>query len=121
MKSIFKNGARAAAVVGALAGALTVGGAGSAAASSVPAWQLEVCSWGNYQTNVYWGNGGFMGVPAGQCKTAYWQRTSATTYMVHIDAYVNNGGYITGTDVNIAQGAGLATGGSSGTAYFWSF
>lgn len=65
MKSLFKNRTRAAAVVGAVAGVLTLGLAGSASASSVPPWQLEVCSWGTYQTNVYWGNGGFMGVPAG--------------------------------------------------------
>ncbi|MFJ6837902.1 hypothetical protein [Streptomyces sp. NPDC091209] len=121
MKSIFKTPVRAAAAVGALAGALTLGLAGSASASSVPAWQLEVCSWGNYQTNVYWGNGGFMGVPAGQCQTAYWQRTSATSYTVHVDAYVNNGGYIAGADVDIAQGAGLASGGTGGAPYLWSF
>ncbi|MPY32958.1 hypothetical protein FNH09_17320 [Streptomyces adustus] len=121
MKSIFKTRVRAAAVVGALAGALTMGVAGSASASSVPAWQLQVCSWGDYQTNVYWGNGGFMGVPANECRTAYWQRTSSTYYVVHVDAYVNNGGYIAGADVNIAQGAGLATGGSRNAPYLWSF
>ncbi|WP_329295471.1 hypothetical protein [Streptomyces sp. NBC_01455] len=120
MKSIFKTRARAAAIVSTLAGALTVGLAGSASASSVPAWQLQVCSHSIFQTNVYWNNGGFMGVPPGQCQTAYWQRTSASTYMVHVDAYVNNGGYIASADVNVAQGAGLASGGVT-APYLWSF
>ncbi|MFJ6764847.1 hypothetical protein [Streptomyces sp. NPDC091282] len=120
MKSMFRSRVRAAATVGAAVGALTLGLAGSASASSVPAWQLQVCSQSIFQTNVYWGNGGFMGVPAGQCQTAYWQRTSASVYMVHVDAYVNGGGYIASADVNVAQGAGLATGGVT-APYLWSF
>ncbi|MER7682413.1 hypothetical protein [Streptomyces sp. NPDC096934] len=120
MKTLFKARTRAAAVVGVLAGSLSLGLAGSASASSVPAWQLQVCSYGLYQTNVYWSGGGFMGVPAGQCHTAYWQRTDASTYMVHVDAYVNNGGYIASADVNVAQGAGLASGGVT-APYLWSF
>ncbi|WP_327425727.1 hypothetical protein OG612_42305 (plasmid) [Streptomyces sp. NBC_01527] len=119
MKSIFKSRTRAAAVVGTLASVLTLGLAGSASASSVPAWQLRVCSKSIFQTNVYWGNGGFMGVPAGQCQTAYWQRTSASVYMVHVDAYVSGGGYIASADVNIAQGAALASGGIT-APYLWS-
>ncbi|MER5599427.1 hypothetical protein [Streptomyces sp. NPDC002265] len=47
--------------------------------------------------------------------------TNATNYTVHVDAYVNNGGYIAGADVNIAQGAGLPSGGSSSAPYLWSF
>lgn len=100
-----------------LAGSLTLGLAGSASAASP--WQLKVCSYGSYQTNVYW-SGGYMPVPAGQCRTANWQRTSASSYVVHVDAYVNNGGYIGGANVDIAQGAGLATGGTPSAPALWS-
>ncbi|MCX4460771.1 hypothetical protein OG585_49740 (plasmid) [Streptomyces sp. NBC_01340] len=120
MKFLFKSRIRALALVSTLASAITLGLAGSATASSVPAWQLQVCSKSIFQTNVYWGNGGFMGVPAGQCQTAYWQRTSDSVYMVHVDAYVNGGGYIASADVNIAEGAGLASGGVT-APYLWSF
>ncbi|MPY33499.1 hypothetical protein FNH09_20260 [Streptomyces adustus] len=121
MKSIFKQRRRAAAVVGVLASFLTLGLAGSASASSVPAWQLEVCSWGSYQTNVYWGNGGFMGVPAGQCLTQWFQPMSTDTSYEYVTLYVNGGGYIAGASVNVAAGAGLATGGSASSTYSWSF
>lgn len=76
---------RATAVVGVLAGVLSVGLAGSASASSVPVWRLEVCSCGTYQTNVYWGNGGFMGVPPGQCGTRWFQRREVTFGRVEAD------------------------------------
>lgn len=121
MKLIFKKRTRAAAVVGALAGALTMGLAGSASASSVPAWQLQVCSWGSYQTNVYWGNGRFMGVPAGECRTEHFQPMTTDTSIEYVTAYVNGGGYIASASVNVAAGAGLATGGSASAPYMWSF
>ncbi|WP_405914790.1 hypothetical protein [Streptomyces sp. NBC_00728] len=121
MKSIFKKRIRTTAVVGALAGVLTLGLAGSAAASSVPPWQLEVCSWGSYQTNVYWGNGGFMGVPPGQCLTQMFQPMTTDTAYEYVTVYVNGGGYIKGANLNIAQGGGLATGGTYSAPYAWTF
>ncbi|MFF7581156.1 hypothetical protein ACFZBE_40465 [Streptomyces sp. NPDC008061] len=120
MKSLFRHRTRAATVVGALTGALTLSLAGSASASSVPSWQLQVCSRSIFQTNVYWAGGGFMGVPAGHCRTAYWQRTSSSVYMVQVDAYVNGGGYIASANVNIAEGAGLASDGVT-APYLYSF
>ncbi|MFI1441780.1 hypothetical protein [Streptomyces fructofermentans] len=117
MKSLFKSRISAAAVVGALSTALTLGVCSTASAAD--GWQLRVCSQGSFQTNVYWPSGGFMGVPAGECRTAYWQRTSATSYVLHVDAYVNGGGYIAGADVNIARGAGLATAGSAAAPYMY--
>lgn len=121
MKSIFKKHIRATAVVGACAGLLTLGLAGSASASSVPPWRFEVCSWGNYQTNVYWGNGGFMGVPPGQCLSQWFQPMTTDTSYEYVTAYVNGGGYITGANLNVAAGAGLATGGTSSAPYGWTY
>ncbi|MBO0913689.1 hypothetical protein [Streptomyces laculatispora] len=120
MKLIFKRRARATAVVGALAGVLTLSLAGSASASSVPAWQLQVCSWGSFQTNVYY-TSGFMAVPAGQCQTMWFQPMSTDTSLEYVTAYVNNGGYIASATVNVATGAGLATGGSASSPYLWSY
>jgi hypothetical protein len=121
MKSILKNRTRATAVAGALAGILTLGLAGSASASSVGAWRLQVCSWGTYQTNVYYSGGGFLSAAPGQCSTMWFQPMTTDTYYEYFTAYVNGGGYITGANLNIAQGGGLATGGTPSAPYGWTY
>ncbi|MGW0436558.1 hypothetical protein ACWDV4_28925 [Micromonospora sp. NPDC003197] len=41
--------------------------------------------------------------------------------MLRVDTYVNGGGYIASASVDIAPGAGLATGGTASSPYLWSF
>lgn len=120
MKSILKKRARAAAVVGVFAGALTLGLAGSASASSVPAWRLQVCNWGDYQANVYLTNGGYLALTQNQCSTIGYTPMSSTL-VVHVGIWESNGTYIASADVNVTEGAGIATGGTSATPYMWSF
>ncbi|MFI6023922.1 hypothetical protein ACIBCP_40570 [Streptomyces sp. NPDC051287] len=119
MTSVFKKRARAVAVVAAAAGLVSLGLTSSA--SAVPAWQFEVCSWGSYQTNVYWGNGGYMGVPPGKCYTQMFQPMTTDTSYEWVTTYVNGGGYIIGANLNVAKGAGIATGGSPSDAYGWTY
>ncbi|MFE6894433.1 hypothetical protein [Streptomyces sp. NPDC057694] len=121
--SMLKRSRRVSAVLtgaGALAGALTLGLAGSASASSVPAWQVQVCSKGSFQTNAYFA-GTALNVPAGQCKTAYFQPTSSSSYVVTATVYVSGGTYIASANIDIAQGAGLATTGSASSPSMYSF
>jgi hypothetical protein len=102
-----------------MAAALTFGLAGTAAASSVPPGQLEVCSNGNYQTNAYFGGVSF-GTPAHTCN--FWSTGITNASMIYqVDLFVNNGGYIASAQIDLAQGGGLATGGTPSAPTMWSF
>lgn len=113
---------------GVLAVALTLGLVSPASASSVPDFELRICSYGSFQTNAYYTGGGYLAVPAGQCRSRYFPNGpnpspggGANPSLLRVDAYVHNGGYIAGANVDVAKGAGLATGGSYSKPYLWSF
>jgi hypothetical protein len=110
-----------AAAVATMAAALTFGLAGTASAATQ--WQLEVCSEGTYQTNVYYPGGSF-GVPAGQCRTQpFLPQNSNAAVFLEVQLFVNNGNGVPifSASVNITQGADLGTGGTASLPTSWSF
>jgi len=110
-----------AAAAGAVTAILTLGLASPASASSVPAFELRVCSSNSFKTNAYW-PGGYLGVEPGQCRSHYWQEWGPNPSLVlHVDTWVSDGKYIAGVDVDIANGAGVHSGGSKSSPYLWTF
>jgi len=100
-----------AAAVAAAAGALAIGLSGPASASSVPPFQVEICSWGNYQTDAVFSGGGVLNVAPGGCATETYQNISGGGADIYdsVTLYVHDVKEIGSFSVDVTQGAGIAT------------